>query len=137
MSFSASCSASLGSSSLVFVSGVAMSVNLQLHVTVLDRGVERLHGDVGGERLGAAGSQVEQRTVARALHGAGAGIELALGERAVVVRAPVLDRVQLAVGSVEHADLAAIGLDEAHLPFGEVLQPANDDRLVQILGCTR
>src|SRR4029453_1320189 len=119
MSFSAACSASLGSNSLVFVSGVAMSVNLQLHVTVLDRGVERLHGDVGGERLGAAGSQVEQGAGAGAPHGARAGIELALGEWPIVVRAPVLDRVQLAVGGVEHADLSAAGLDEGHLPFRE------------------
>ena len=76
---------------------------------------EGADGLIGGQGLGPPGSQVEQRPVPRALHGTGRGVERALGERAVVVRAAVLDRVQLAV-AVEDADLDPVGgLDQPHL----------------------
>jgi len=50
--------------------------------------------------------------VAGALDGAGALVELTLGERAVVVRAAILDRVELAA-TVEHADLEVLPFDDA------------------------
>src|SRR5918996_5078689 len=126
MSFSASCSASFGSSSLILVSGVAMSVDLQFHVAVLDPGLEGLHRDVGGKSLRPSAPQVEQRSVTRALHGTRRRVELALGERAVVVRAAILDRVQLTVGGMKDADLAPVlGLHDPHRALGELLEPAD------------
>src|SRR5262245_43022885 len=95
--------------------GLAIESELQLHFVVVHAHLERLHRTIGGEGARLAGSQVEERTVARALHGTGAEVELALGERSVVVRAAVLDRVQLATGAVKDADLAPVGLDQAHL----------------------
>ena len=89
-----------------------MSGNLQLDGPVLDADGKGLDGKVGGQGTRAAGAQVEQRAVARAFDGAGVGVERALGERAVVVGAAVLDRVQLAV-AVEDADLAPVDLDDA------------------------
>src|SRR6476469_7908001 len=91
-------------------SGVAMSVDLQGDRVVLDGHRERSHRSIGGERLGPAGGQVEERAVAGALDGAGRGVELALGQRPVVVRAAVLDRVERSV-AVEDADLGAVVLD--------------------------
>src|SRR5207248_10337298 len=72
----------------------------------LDRLVRRKR-----ERL--AGAEIEARPVARALHGARLLVELALHQRPVVVRAAVLDRVDLAV-AVEDADLEVLPLDHAH-----------------------
>ena len=69
-------------------------VNLQLDRVVLDDDGERVDGDVGGQGHRLAGAQVEQRAVARALDGALVLVELALGERPVVVRAAVLDGVE-------------------------------------------
>src|SRR5215469_2780183 len=95
-------------------SGVAISVDLQSDGVVLDRYRERLHRLESWERLRPAGAQVEEGAVARALDRAGGRIELALGQRPVVVGAAVLDRVQGAV-AVEDADLAPVVLDQAHL----------------------
>src|SRR3954454_4962214 len=83
----------------VFVSGVVAmwSVDLQLDDVVLDDDREGVDGDIGGQGLRLAGPQIEDRAVARALDGAGFGIEVALGERTIVVRAAVLDREELAV----------------------------------------
>src|SRR6478672_4218828 len=94
-------------------SGVAMSVDLQNDRVVLDGHRERSHRSIGGERLGPAGGQVEEGAVTGALDRAGRGVELALGERTVVVRAAVLDRVEAAV-AVEDPDLGAVVLDQAH-----------------------
>src|SRR3954463_3718776 len=94
-------------------SGVAMSVDLQSDGVVLDpygEGLDRLEG---GERFRPAAGEVEEGAVARALDGAGRRVELALGERAVVVGAAVLDRVVGAV-AVEDADLHAVVLDQTH-----------------------
>ena len=49
----------------------------------------------------------------RTLNCTGGRVELPLGQRPVVVRAAVLDRVQLAVVAAEDADLAAVGLHQA------------------------
>ena len=81
-------------------------VDLQGDGVVLDGRRERLHRSIGGERLRPAGGQVEEGAVTGALDGAGRGVELALGERPVVVRAAILDRVERAV-AVEDADLGA------------------------------
>src|ERR1051326_69357 len=94
-------------------SGVAMSVDLQDDGVVHDGRRERLHRGEGWKSLRPAGAQVEEGTVARARGRAGGWIELALGERPVVVRAAVLDRVQGAL-AVEDADLAPVVLDQAH-----------------------
>src|SRR5436305_13828174 len=94
-------------------SGVAMSVDLQSDGVVLDRNRERLDGLESGERLRPAAGEVEEGAVPRALDRAGGGVELALGERPVVVRAAVLDRVIGAV-AVEDADLDPVVLDQAH-----------------------
>src|SRR6476660_5154096 len=98
----------------VRTSGVAMSVDLQSDGVVLDRSRERLDRLEGGESLRPAGGEVEEGAVAGALDGAARGIELALGERPVVVGAAILDRIQGAV-AVEDADLGAVVLDQAHL----------------------
>src|SRR6188472_1036648 len=87
-------------------SGVAMGlVDLQGDGVVLDGYRERLHRGEGGEGLRPAGAQVEEGAVTGALDGAGRGVELALGERPVIVGAAILDRVQRAL-AVEDADLA-------------------------------
>jgi hypothetical protein len=65
--------------------------------------------------------------VAGALHCTGAGVELPLGERAVVVRAAVLDREELAAGAAEHTDLLTVGLDDAHLTLAEGVGGADGD----------
>src|SRR6188768_3087349 len=94
-------------------SGVAMSVDLQSDGVVLDRNRERLDRLESGERLRPAGGEVEERAVARALDGAAGDVELALGERAVVVGAAILDRVEGAL-AVEDPDLRTLVLDQAH-----------------------
>src|SRR5262245_21528371 len=95
-------------------SGVARSVDLQSDGVVLDRYRERLHRLESWERLRPAGAEVEEGAVARALDRAGGRVELALGQRPVVVGAAVLDRVQRAV-AVEDADLPPVVLNQAHL----------------------
>ena len=95
--------------------------NLQLDGVVLDRDGERLDRLVGGEGLRPTGREVEQRAVAWALDGTGVGVELALGERAVVVRAAVLDRVERAV-AVEDADLDPVVASTSFIsPLGSSL----------------
>src|SRR5689334_22896065 len=126
MCWSASFSESTGS---VLRSGVAMrSVDLQLDDVVLDSDREGVDGDVGGQGLRLAGPQVEQRPVARALDGAVLGIERPLGERAVVVRAAILDREELAV-AVEDADLEVLPLDDARGAGRELGELADVDGL--------
>ena len=74
---------------------------------------KRLHRSVDGERLRPAGGRVEEGAVAGALDGAGGGIELALGERPVVMGAAILDRVERPI-AVEDPDLYPVVLDQAH-----------------------
>ena len=96
----------------VMISGVALSENLQFHGPVLNADIEGIDGPVGGPGTRAAGAKVEQRPVAWAFDGTGVGIERTLGQWPVVVGAAVLDREELAV-AVEHADLAAVDVDDA------------------------
>src|SRR5215210_4477187 len=79
-----------------------------------DRHLERLDRQVGGERQGAARPHVEARTVAGADGHAFLGLEIAFGERPVVVRAPVLDRVIIA-SQVVDADRELAGAHDLHL----------------------
>ncbi len=58
-------------------------------------------GQDGRERERATAADVDPGTVARTDGDPGLGVQLALGERAVVVRAAVLDRVQLAAEVVD------------------------------------
>src|SRR4051794_6824468 len=103
MSWRDSCSA--------IVSGVLMSVDLQLDQVVRDSDRKGLDGYVGrkGERL--ARLQVEEGAVARAFERACLGVDLAVGENAVVVRAAILDRIQRAL-DVEHGDLEILVFDD-------------------------
>src|SRR5213593_54249 len=93
-----SCSvSSFGERGGICVSGVAMGCGLdvQLHFAVLHAGLERVNRLKCRERPGPAASQIEEGSVAGALHCTGAGVELAFGEWPVVVRAAILDRVEL------------------------------------------
>src|ERR1700709_2583739 len=96
------------------VSGVVAMwlLNLQLDHVVLDPDVERLDGGVGGQGLGRSGAYIEDGAVARALDRAAVGIELPVGERAVVMGAAVLDRTEGAV-AVEEPALEVLPLDDA------------------------
>src|SRR5690242_6013704 len=107
-------------------SGVAISVDLQGDGVVLDRYRERLHRLESWERLRPAGAEVEEGAVAWALQRAGGRVELALGQRSVVVGAAVLDRVERAV-AVEDADLPAVVLDQAHLARAQLRFRADGD----------
>src|SRR5215218_2752959 len=107
-------------------SGVAISVDLQGDGVVLDCYRERLHRLESRERLRPTGAEVEEGAVARALDRTGGLVELALGERPVVVRAAVLDRVQRPV-AVEDADLGAVVLDKAHCARGQIGCGADGD----------
>src|SRR3954465_7615878 len=107
MPASACCSAS--------TSGVAIrSVDLHSDHAAVDRHREGVDRDVRRQVQGISGLQVEPRAMARALDRALVRVELALDELPVVVRAPVLDRVQRAV-AVEYADLEVVQLDETLL----------------------
>src|SRR6478672_4306269 len=108
-------------------SGVAMSGDLQADGVVLDGYRERLHRLESGERLRPAGAEVEEGAVAGALDGAGRRVEIALGERPVVVGAAVLDRVELPL-AVEDADLDPVVLDQAHLAGRQLGRRAYGDR---------
>src|SRR5215203_875916 len=107
-------------------SGVAISVDLQGDGVVLDRYRERLHRLKSWERLRPAGAEVEERTVSWALDGAGGGIELALGERPVVVGAAILNRVE-GVLAVEDADFLPLVLDQPHFPGQQLCRRAYGD----------
>src|SRR5690242_18831568 len=101
-------------------SGVAMSVDLQLDHAVLDRNREGVDGHVRRQVQGLSGAQVEHRSVARALDRAPLRIDLAVQQLAVVVRAAVLDGVQIAA-TVEDADLEVLPLNQAMLAGREFL----------------
>src|SRR5436853_732374 len=107
-------------------SGVAMSVDLQGDGVVLDLYRERLHRLKSWERLRPTGAEAADGAVARARDGAGGCVELALGQRPVVVGAAVLDRVQRAL-AVEDADFPPVVLDQAHLAVGQLGCRADGD----------
>src|SRR4029079_18954366 len=71
------------------------------------------------KRQRLAGPEVELGAVTRADHGAGLVVPRAEADGAVVVRAAILDRVQLAAAVVD-ADPETVGLHELHLSFGQL-----------------
>src|SRR5690606_13836151 len=75
-----------------------------------------------------AGSQVEMRSVPRALDRACLLVEHAVDERPVVVRAAILDRVDGA-GAVEDADLEVLPFDQAHRAGRKLSERAHGDGL--------
>src|SRR2546421_9474740 len=98
---------------------------LQRYLAVLDPSLERLDGQERREGLGPPGAKVEQRTVPGTLPCTGGRVDLSLRQRPVVVRATVLDRVQLAVGAPENADLSPVRLDQTRRSLGELLELAD------------
>src|SRR5581483_3868927 len=83
-----------------------------------------VHRLIGGERQRAAGADVEVRPVTRADDDTGLRIELALAQRTVVVRAAILDRVELSVEVVD-ADRDEPGVDDLHLARRQLLDRAD------------
>src|SRR4051794_22695093 len=123
MCWSASFSAGGGGT----ISGVAMgSVNLQLDHVVLDEDFESVNRFVRRERHRLAGAQVEERAVARALDRAALLVEGPLGERAVVVRAAILDGEEVAL-AVEDADLEVLPRHDARGAGGKLVERADVD----------
>src|SRR5215207_850179 len=120
-------SASFSEPMMGLVWGVAMwSVDLQLDHVVLDHDREGVDRFVGGKGQRLSGPQIEERAVARAFDGALRAIELALGQRTVVVRAAVLDGEQLAT-AVEHPDLQVLPFHDARGTGGKVRERADLD----------
>src|SRR5919206_4947213 len=111
-------------------SGVAISLHFHSNHAVLDRDGERLDRFVRGQVQGLSGAQVEDRAVARALDRAGRRIDRAVQELAIVVRAAILDREQLAV-AVEDADLEAVPRGEAVLAGRKLVNRADVDDWAQ------
>jgi hypothetical protein len=72
-----------------------MSVNFDLDLAIVDRNRETAHLANRGQRHGPAGDHIKQRAVTGALNPV--AVELAFTKRTVVMRAAVLDRVQLSV----------------------------------------
>src|SRR3954462_14874486 len=102
-------------------SGVAIrSVDLHSNHAVLHDHREGVDRDVRRQVHGVSGLQIESRAVPGALDRALLGVELALHELAVVMRAAVLDREHLAV-AVEYADLEIVQLDESLLAGRQIL----------------
>src|SRR5919198_3652220 len=111
-------------------SGVAMSVHLYFDHAVLDGHREGVHRYVGGQGQGLSGLQVEQRAVARALDRALVAVDLALHQLAVVVRAAIPDRVQLAA-AVHAADLEVLPGHDLRAPGGQLVNGADVDQRAQ------
>ena len=80
---------------------VALTTSFDLDDSVLDADGERLDGLDAGSVRGSPGADVDVRAVAWADRDAVVGIEVALAQRPVVVRAAILERVVLAVQVVD------------------------------------
>src|SRR4051812_49276374 len=98
---------SLRDSCSAMISGVATSVHLDSDHVAVDGDLVGVDGDVGRKVQRAAGAQVEQRSVPGALDGALLGVDRTVEQDPVVVRAAVLDRVDLAT-AVDHAELEVL-----------------------------
>ena len=93
---------------------------------VVHPGAERLDGEDGRERERLPAADVDVRAVPRADGVALVEVEVALAERPVVVRAAILDRVDLAAEVVDaHRDLARV--DDLHLARGQLVERADVD----------
>src|SRR5438477_3622421 len=99
------------------------SAGRDLDDAVLDAHGEGAHGQVGGQREGAPTPDVEARAVARAEGDAGLRVPVAEAEGPVVVRAAILQRVQLAVAVVD-AHRVRLRVDELHLAGRNLLERA-------------
>src|SRR5689334_1356473 len=109
------------------VSGVAMVLlHLQLDQAALDADGKGVDGNVGGEVLRLPRSKVEPRAMPWALDPTARLVQLALGERPVVVRAAVLDGVQVAT-AVEDPDLEVLPLHQASCAGRELGDGADVD----------
>jgi hypothetical protein len=73
---------------------------------------KRLDREISGERQGAARLDVEASTVPGADGDPFVAVEIALAERAVVVRASVLDREQVAAAVVDADRELGVGSDD-------------------------
>src|SRR3954454_1780735 len=93
-------------------SGVAIrSVDLHSNHAVLDEHREGVDRYVRRQVQGLSGAQIEARAVARALDHAVLLVELSVHQLAVVMRAAILDREDLAA-AVDDADFEVFVLDE-------------------------
>src|SRR5213080_2143340 len=99
-------------------------LKLHEHLAVANDDREGVH--VLGRRQGQhlAGADVEAGAVARADHLE--PLPVALAQRAVVVAAAVLERVELAVDAVD-AEEEGAGLDDLHPALGDLVQAAYAD----------
>src|SRR6476661_11069510 len=102
-------------------------LHLHLDDVVFDDDGKRLDGYVGRKRLGLSGPKIEQGSVPRALDGALLEVDLALGQRAVVVRAAILDGEIVAI-AVEDADLGVLPFDDLASTRREVGDGAHVDQ---------
>ena len=88
---------------------------------------ERVDRDIGRQRQGAARRDVEAGAVPGADGDPLAAVEVALAERAVVVRAPVLERVQLAVAVVDADREQRLGRDDPDRARRQLVERADLD----------
>src|SRR4051812_2895766 len=96
------------------IAGPFGTVDLDEHLTVFDPGSVHRHGSGGREDIGLAGLQRERAAVLPALDVARLHVDLALGQRDVLVGADVADHVDVVAdahdGESVVADLEALGL---------------------------
>src|SRR5439155_15444554 len=83
---------------------------------VAHRDLVGLDGEVRRQRQRTAGRDVETRSVAWARCDPVLAVEVALAQRPVVVRAAVLERVQLAVAVIDADGQEALDVDDPHRP---------------------
>src|SRR5262245_13055446 len=98
--------------------------DVDLDGAVLDAHREGADREVGGQAQRLAGLEIEHRAVAGAGHGAVLLVPAPEADGAVVVRAAILDRVQLAAAVVD-ADAERADLDELHLAGRKLLDRRN------------
>src|SRR5215218_7788951 len=97
------------------------------HAVVPDAHRVGVDGDVRRQSERAARLDIEPRAVARADDDSLAAIEVALAERAVVVRAPILEGEKLAAAVVNPDGEERPHLDDPHGSRRKLHQGANDD----------
>src|SRR5215216_4406662 len=111
--------------------GVAIrSVDLHSNHAVLHDHREGVHGHVRRQVQGLPGAQVEPRPVPGTFDRAIVFVQLALDELAVVVRAAILDREDLAT-TVDDADLEVLEFDETLLAGRQLFNGADVDQGTQ------
>src|SRR5690349_10252180 len=109
-------------------SGVAIrSVDLHSNHAVLDEHPKGVDGHVRRQVQGLSGAQIKARAVARAFDHAVLLVELAVHQLAVVMRAAVLDREDLAA-AVDHADLEVLVLHQALAARRELFEGTDVDQ---------